>query len=90
MFRAQFYHPIFITLGTYLIMNILPRNQQHKVNFVFTLGYLSCQHIYRMVTNFGGWEMDITTYTMLLTCKMSALSFCYKDGGLKDEELTKD
>jgi hypothetical protein len=40
-----------------------------------------------MITNFEGWDMDITTYTMLLTCKLSALAFCYRDGELKDSEL---
>ncbi len=40
-----------------------------------------------MITNFGGWDMDITTYTMILTAKLSALGFCYKDGGEKEEDL---
>ena len=31
--------------------------------------------------------MDITTYTMILTAKLSAVSYCYKDGGEKDEVL---
>ena len=43
-----------------------------------------------MVTNFGGWEMDITSYTMILTAKLSALGFCYKDGGLDDKDLLKE
>lgn len=34
--------------------------------------------------------MDITTYTMILTAKLSAMAFCYKDGGLKDEDLLKE
>lgn len=68
-------------------MNVLPRNQQHKAVFVFTMAYLSGSHIYRMMTNFGGWDLDITTYTMILTAKLSALGFCYKDGGEKEENL---
>jgi len=51
------------------------------------MAYLSGSHIYRMYTNFGGWDMDITTYTMILTAKLSALAFCYKDGGDNDEKL---
>ena len=31
--------------------------------------------------------MDITTFTMVLTAKLSALAYCYKDGGEKDEKL---
>lgn len=56
----------------------------------FVLIYLSLQHIIRMITNFGGWEMDITTYTMMLTTKLSALSFAYSDGTRNEIELTKE
>lgn len=56
----------------------------------FNLLYLSGQHIYRMYTDFGGWEMDITTQTMLLTARLSSLGFCYKDGALKDDQLLKE
>ena len=57
---------------------------------VFVLAYLSSQHIYRMWVNFGGFNLDITTFTMLLICKLSALAFCYKDGAEKDEDLTDE
>lgn len=87
MFREQFIHPLIMTAVVYLLMNVLPRNQQHKAILVFVMGYLSSQHIYRMITNFGGWDMDITTYTMILTAKLSALGFCYRDGGEKDTDL---
>jgi hypothetical protein len=90
MFREQVVHSLTMTLVTYLLMNVLPRNFQHKVIFVFVMAYLSGSHIYRMLTNFGGWDMDITTYTMILTAKLSALSFCYRDGGEKDEHLLKE
>jgi MBOAT, membrane-bound O-acyltransferase family len=76
-----------MTAVTYIMMIALPRNFQHKVVMGFVLAYLSGSHIYRMVTNYGGWDMDITTYTMILTAKLSALSFCYKDGGEKEETL---
>ena len=57
---------------------------------VFVMLYLSVQHIYRMITNFGGWEMDITTFTMLLTAKLSGLAFCYKDGGVDEKDLLEE
>lgn len=56
----------------------------------FVLAYLSGQHIHRMIANFGSFELDITTYTMLLICKLSALAFCYKDGAENSEKLTED
>ena len=87
MFRGQVIHPIMMTVITYLMRRLLPRKFQHKAVFAFVMLYLSGSHIYRMITNFGGWDMDITTYTMILTAKLSALGFCYKDGGEKEEDL---
>lgn len=52
---------------------------------------MSFQHIYRMIYDFGGYRMDVTTYTMLLVAKLWGLAWAYKDGGVKDEsELTQD
>ena len=56
----------------------------------WVLTYLSCSHLHSVIYKFGSYDMNITTYTMLLVCKLSALSFCYKDGGLEQEKLTKD
>ena len=43
----------------------------------WVLGSLSCQHLYGMYHYFGVYRMDVTSYTMLLTCKLSSLAFCY-------------
>jgi len=59
-----------------------------NVNVVFMFIYLSVQHVYRMTTNWGGWDMDITTYTMLLTCRLWSVGFVVADGAKKDELLT--
>ena len=87
MYRGQIIHPILMTVITYALMIALPRNKQKTVVFVFVMAYLSASHIYRMWTNFGGWDMDITTYTMILTAKLSALGYCYADGAEKEEDL---
>ena len=87
MFREQFWHTLVITFVTYAIMTTLPRNKQARYVFIFVMLYLSYQHIYRMIKNFGGYDMDITTFTMILTAKLSALAYCYKDGAEKDEKL---
>ena len=34
--------------------------------------------------------MDITTFTMVLTARLSSLGFCYKDGEMTDVDLTSD
>ena len=43
-----------------------------------------------MYTNFGGWELDITTLTMGLINRLSAIAFCYADGALDTKNLTEE
>lgn len=86
MYRDQFWHTLIMTFVSYAMMIALPRHKQARFVFLFVMGYLSYQHIYRMIKNFGGYDMDITTFTMVLTAKLSALAYCYKDGAEKDDE----
>ena len=75
-------------LGGYLIMNIFPRNKQHIFMMAFVGLYLSAQHIYAMMNDFEGYNMDITTYTMILACKLWILGWEYRDGNQKHSNLT--
>lgn len=74
------------------MMMFMPRNGASMGKYVtwFVLALLSYHHIEAMIRNFGGYEMEITTQTMLLACKISALAFCYEDGGKEEEELSKE
>jgi hypothetical protein len=36
---------------------------------------LSSTHIYRMITNYGGWELDITIVFMIMVCKFSLFAY---------------
>lgn len=40
-----------------------------------------------MITDWGGWKMDITTIYMMSICKFSALAFSYEDGAKQDSEI---
>ena len=42
-----------------------------------------------MINNYGGYDMDITTYTMILFCKLWAMSWAYMDGGREISYLRK-
>ena len=90
MFGTSIIHVFIMSTIVFLMMNFLPRKTQASLVMFFVLAYLSAQHIYRMWVNFGGFNLDITTFTMLLICKLSALAFCYKDGAEKDEDLTDE
>lgn len=81
MYRGQIMHSFAMTIVVYAMMNFLPRGKTGSNVFVFVMLYLSGQHIYRMYNDYGGWRIDVTTYTMILTAKLSALAYCYRDGG---------
>ena len=90
VYRWDVYNVILLTGVSYLLMLILPRSQQHKYVMAWVLGSLCYNHAVRMYNDFGGYGLDISTFTMCHVCKMSALAFCYKDGGEKEENLTKE
>lgn len=87
MFRETVYHIYIYAVIAYLIMSQLPRNQQHKVMVVFLLSYMSSQHLYSMYHDYGGYNADVTTYTMLLVCKIWQVSFAFRDGGENVNDL---
>ena len=43
----------------------------------WVLAYLSYGHLSALIYNFGGYDMEVTSYTMLLVCKLSSLAYCY-------------
>lgn len=78
-----------MSVGSYVLMVVLPRHTYKNVNVFFVLTYLSVQHIYRMMVNWGGWEMDVTTFTMLLTCRLWSVGFVIADGATDDKKLNE-
>lgn len=74
----------------YALMILMPRQQVGKYVMWWCLGYLCFNHIYRMYVDFGGFNMDISTFTMLHVCKLSALGYCYQDGATPVDKLSKD
>jgi hypothetical protein len=66
-------------------MAFYDRKKQAWLVLYWALGYLSVQQIHRMIYHFGDYSLDITTFTMLQSLKVSALAFCYADGVSKDK-----
>jgi len=90
MYGEGIKHSFVLSIVVYAMMCLLPRKKQAMYVMFFCLAYLSGQHIYRMFENFGGFDLDITTFTMLLICKLSALAYCYEDGGKLQDKLTEE
>ena len=74
-------HVIGMSYPVYLMMHIIPRNQQQYYVTTYLLIYMSTQHIVSMMKNYGGYDCDVTSYTMILFCKLWAMSWAYMDGG---------
>jgi len=79
------------SVGTYLMLFLLPRERVAFPVFLFCFSYLSYVHIYRMYYDWMGWSQDYSTMQMVLTCKLTALAYNYQDGAVlvrrkKEEE----
>ena len=47
-------------------------------------------HGRQMYLDFGGFKMDVTSYTMIVTCKLWGLSWAYADGAKTEKDLTAE
>jgi len=83
-------HVVLMTSVAYAMMVFLPRNKQATYVMFWVLAYLSYSHLEAIIFRFGSYDMDVTTYTMLLVCKLSALAYCYQDGGTDAAKLNED
>ena len=80
-------HVVLMTAVAYAMMLFLPRHKQAQYVMLWVLAYLSYSHLDALINRFGSYDMDITTYTMLLVCKLSALAYCYQDGATPSDKL---
>jgi hypothetical protein len=93
-FGFQTLNLVFTAMVVYAIAGMFVRQSwMPQAVFAFTLIYMSVCHIWRQITNFGGYDMDFTGPQMILTLKLSAFGFNVYDGykSKKDDaELSED
>jgi hypothetical protein len=61
-----------------------------KCGFLVTavsMALLSVYHIYRLITDYGSWTLDVSTILMGNVCKYSLFAYSYQDGAEDDEKL---
>lgn len=51
---------------------------------------LSVYHIYRLITDYGSWTLDVSTILMGNVCKYSLFAYSYQDGAEEDAKLKTD
>lgn len=76
VYGSQFLHLILSSMISYLIM-FIGGPQSMPINFLFVMAYLTGGHIYRMKTDYLGWNLDWTLPYMVVVQKLSALAFNY-------------
>jgi lysophospholipid acyltransferase len=65
-----------------------PKNCGNQVTVV-SLVLLSVYHIYRIIVDFGGWTMDISTIMMCNVNKYSLFAYSCQDGRTDPSKLSK-
>lgn len=75
-------------LLVYLMVKFNPKNCGKHVTIV-SLGLLSIYHVYRMIVDYGGWSMDISTIMMSNVNKYSLFAYAYQDGQSEITKLSK-
>ena len=71
----------------YMMAKILPRRILGRCVTMFTLACLLGSSIWRMITDFGGWHMDITIIFTVTTYTLSVFAFDYQDGGMPPSQV---
>ena len=51
--------------------------------------HLTSVQLKRMVDDFAGWEIDVSTILMMSICKFSSIAFSYEDG-MKEDSVLKN
>ncbi|CAF0713092.1 unnamed protein product [Brachionus calyciflorus] len=86
----QMWHLFLQGFVCYIALQFCPRKYVHLVTFVFSMGYLSALHIYRLFYDYGNYTLDISGQMMVATQKLTSLAFAYYDGMRKFEDLNED
>lgn len=86
VYKKNYYQYAFLLLqivGVYLIC-MYYRSKCGLIVTVLSVFSLSVCHIYRMLTDYGGWQIQISTLLMMTVCKFSLFAYQCQDGYLKN------
>jgi hypothetical protein len=86
-FTLGILHIIVATLNTYLFIKFFGRKYSAFTILIINIIQLSYLHIMRMLTNYGGWRIEIDALYMMSICKFSSIAFSYEDGGKDPSEI---
>lgn len=88
MYRLAVAHIYLMGLVTFAIISFMPRDVSHKYGVAWVLAYNSALFLYFYITCYGCWQMNVTTYTMILMTKLWGLVIAVHDGVVEEAKLT--
>jgi lysophospholipid acyltransferase len=80
MYKLAALNVLISSVATLFIVKTFPRSKVGWIVTIYAFMHLSGAHIFRMIYDYGGWTMDITTILMMVVCKLISFAFCYSDG----------
>ncbi|XP_011406119.2 PREDICTED: lysophospholipid acyltransferase 1-like [Amphimedon queenslandica] len=90
-FQWQVFYLIGFVLIGYILLVTLPPSIVQRYSMIYALISISTGHIYRLITDYGGYTLDFTGPLMLLVQRVSYVAYAYHDGVARDEsKLTED
>ncbi|XP_003388609.1 PREDICTED: membrane-bound O-acyltransferase domain-containing protein 2-like [Amphimedon queenslandica] len=89
-FQWQVFYLIgFVSVG-YILLITLPPTIVQRYSMIYALIGISTGHIYRLITDYGGYTLDFTGPLMLLVQRVSYVAYAYHDGVARDEKDLSD
>lgn len=89
MFRIGIVHFLVLTLVGHLIWTKMAKDKNMpRYVLIWCMSYLSAIHIYRIMTAYGSWNLDMSTMLMPLVSRISSVGYIIRDGTKVEEDLT--
>jgi len=88
MMGNDFYHTLFSALVTYIILCVVRNPFGTKMIWIWSYGYMTLSHVYRLYIDYMGWRVDFTIVQMVFTLKFCALACNLQDGAFPRGELS--
>jgi lysophospholipid acyltransferase len=86
VYQNELFWALALHVVIYLVLKVRGRQSGFFVT-VLSMVTLAVYHTYRLLTNYGSTDIELSFILMLYVSKYSLLAFAYQDGGLSEEKL---
>lgn len=90
IYGADWIHSFIVSGVTYLVCALGPRKHQHKIVFLWAMGYMTGCHVYKMYTSYLTGITDFTGTHMVLTMKLTKFAYNLYDGTVDYKNVFPD